>query len=490
MDDGSSIFMITALIVLIMLSAFFSASETAYSSLNMIRLKSRAEDGDKQAAKVLALAERYDSLLSTILIGNNIVNIGASSLATVLFSRLLGNAYGPTASTIVMTLLVLTFGEITPKSMAKEMPESIAMAFAPALGALVAVFGPLNFIFGKWKSFLASRFYTDEKDTITEGELVTMVSEAEKDGELTNRESELIRSAIEFDDVVKMGRTQLQDAVPIRLGQSFEAYAAVIERDIRRIRSLDSELKVLNIGATAVGTAINVNPVYLFHIIRNVNLVCGTDCSQAEALFDATQNLDGFVHTSAALRVCAVNLSKICNDLRLLSSGPKAGLGEINLPPKQNGSSIMPGKINPVIPEVVSQVAYNVIGNDVTVTMAAEAGQLELNAFEPVIFYKIFESIDTLRGAVETLIDNCILGITANRERCRALVESSAALATALCPALGYKKSAEIAKKCNRTGIPVRQIVLEEGLLPEEELDRYLSLVDMTQAGHPVDYKL
>ena len=296
--------------------------------------------------------------------------------------------------------------------------------------------------------------------------------------------------SIEFDDVVKRGRTQSQDAVPIRLGQSFEAYAAVIERDIRRIRSLDSEIKVLNIGATAVGTAINVNPVYLFHIIRNVNLVCGTDCSQAEDLFDATQNLDGFVHTSAALRVCAVNLSKICNDLRLLSSGPKAGLGEINLPPKQNGSSIMPGKINPVIPEVVSQVAYNVIGNDVTVTMAAEAGQLELNAFEPVIFYKIFESIDTLRGAVETLIDNCILGITANRERCRALVESSAALATALCPALGYKKSAEIAKKCNRTGIPVRQIVLEEGLLPEEELDRYLSLVDMTQAGHPVAYKL
>ena len=201
MDDGSSIFMIAALIVLIMLSGFFSASETAYSSLNMIRLKSRAEDGDKQAAKVLALAERYDSLLSTILIGNNIVNIGASSLATVLFSRLLGNAYGPTASTIVMTLLVLTFGEITPKSMAKEMPESIAMAFAPALGALVAVFGPLNFIFGKWKSFLASRFYTDEKDTITEGELVTMVSEAEKDGEITDRESELIRSAISFDDV-------------------------------------------------------------------------------------------------------------------------------------------------------------------------------------------------------------------------------------------------------------------------------------------------
>ena len=183
-----------------------------------------------------------------------------------------------------------------------------------------------------------------------------------------------------------------------------------------------------------------------------LNLVCGTDCSQAEDLFDATQNLDGFVHTSAALRVCAVNLSKICNDLRLLSSGPKAGLGEINLPPKQNGSSVMPGKINPVIPEVVSQVAYNVIGNDVTVTMAAEAGQLELNAFEPVIFYKIFESIDTLRGAVETLIDNCILGITANRERCRALVESSAALATAFVR-LWDIKIGRIDKKCNRTGI-------------------------------------
>lgn len=295
--------------------------------------------------------------------------------------------------------------------------------------------------------------------------------------------------SIEFDDVVKMGRTQLQDAVPIRLGQSFEAYAAVIERDIRRIRSLDSEIKVLNIGATAVGTAINVNPVYLFHIIRNVNLVCGTDCSQAEDLFDATQNLDGFVHTSAALRVCAVNLSKICNDLRLLSSGPKAGLGEINLPPKQNGSSIMPGKINPVIPEVVSQVAYNVIGNDVTVTMAAEAGQLELNAFEPVIFYKIFESIDTLKGAVSTLIDNCILGITANRKRCRELVESSSALATALCPSLGYKKSAEIAKKSLQTGMPVRQIVLEEGLMTKEQLDRCLDLKDMTQPGHLVEYR-
>ena len=200
MDDGS-IFMIVALVILIGMSAFFSAAETAYNSLNQIRLKSKADDGDRQAAKVLGLVQRYDSLLSTILIGNNIVNIGASSLATVLFSRLVGNTYGPTVSTIVMTLLVLTFGEITPKSMAKEMPETMAMAFAPVLGFLVTIFTPLNMLFGAWKNFLARRFNAGEKDTITEGELVTMVSEAENDGELTNRESELIRSAIEFDDV-------------------------------------------------------------------------------------------------------------------------------------------------------------------------------------------------------------------------------------------------------------------------------------------------
>ena len=200
MDDGS-IFMIVALIILIGLSAFFSAAETAYNSLNEIRLRSKAEDGDAKAAHTLALVERYDSLLSTILIGNNIVNIGASSLATVLFTRLVGGVYGPTVSTIVMTLLVLAFGEITPKSMAKEMPETMAMAFAPVLSALVTIFTPLNALFGAWKKFLAKRFDTGEKDTITEGELVTMVSEAENDGELTDRESQLIRSAIEFDDV-------------------------------------------------------------------------------------------------------------------------------------------------------------------------------------------------------------------------------------------------------------------------------------------------
>ncbi len=302
--------------------------------------------------------------------------------------------------------------------------------------------------------------------------------------ELKRLHKALMDKSIEFDDVVKMGRTQLQDAVPIRLGQSFEAYAAVIARDIRRLQQVEEEIRVLNIGATAVGTAINVNPIYLFHIIKNINLVCGTDCSQAEDLFDATQNLDGFVFTSSMLKTCAVNLSKICNDLRLLSSGPKTGIGEINLPPKQNGSSIMPGKINPVIPEVVSQVAYNVIGNDTTVTLAAEAGQLELNAFEPVVFYIIFESIDTMTGAVRTLTDNCILGITANRKRCEQLVESSVSLATALCPYIGYKKAADIAKQSLETGIPVRELVQNSGLLTQEQLENGLNLLSMTQPGH------
>ncbi|MCI8662661.1 MAG: aspartate ammonia-lyase [Hungatella sp.] len=307
--------------------------------------------------------------------------------------------------------------------------------------------------------------------------------------ELKRLHKALNEKAVEFDDVVKIGRTQLQDAVPIRLGQSFEAYAAVVERDIHRLEDLDEDLRMLNIGATAVGTAINVNPVYLFHIIKNVNLVCGTNCYQAEDLFDATQNLDGFVHISSALKTCAVSLSKICNDLRLLSSGPKTGLGEINLPPKQNGSSIMPGKINPVIPEVVSQVAYNVIGNDVTVTLAAEAGQLELNAFEPVIFYNIFESIDTLRGAVQTLTDNCVLGITANRDRCEQLVESSVAIATALCPYIGYKKSADIAKQSLESGVSVRDLVLQQQLMTPQQLEQCMNLKALTLPGHMAEYR-
>ena len=199
--DEDSIITIILIVALVAMSAFFSASETAFSSLNLIRLRARAEAGDKPAGKALSLAEKFDRLLSTILIGNNIVNIAAASLGTVLFSNLLGPVYGPTASTVALTVIVLIFGEITPKGLAKEMPETLAVSFSPILNALTTLFTPLNFLFGKWKDFLARRFHSDEHDTVTEGELVTMVSEAEKDGEITDRESELIRSAISFDDV-------------------------------------------------------------------------------------------------------------------------------------------------------------------------------------------------------------------------------------------------------------------------------------------------
>lgn len=289
--------------------------------------------------------------------------------------------------------------------------------------------------------------------------------------------------SLEFNDIIKMGRTQLQDAVPIRLGQSFHAYASMIKRDIERLNKVKNEMLTLNIGATAIGTSINVTPEYLYNITTNLQKVTGIDVIQAKDLIDATQNLDGFVSVSGVLKTCAVNLSKMANDLRLLSSGPKTGLAEINLPSMQNGSSIMPGKINPVIPEVVSQVAFNIIGNDLTITMASESGQLELNAFEPVLFYNLFESIETLQNATKTLVDNCISGITANKNRCKELLESSVGIATALCPYIGYKNSASIAKESLKTGIPVKELVLNQGILKVEELDEILNPVSMTKVN-------
>lgn len=293
----------------------------------------------------------------------------------------------------------------------------------------------------------------------------------------------LYDKSIEFDHILKMGRTQLQDAVPMRLGQGFHAYASMISRDIERLEKAEQSVICLNMGATAIGSAINVSPYYLNNIVPMINKVCGTNCRQADDLFDATQNLDGFVEVSGILKSCAVDLSKLCNDLRLLSSGPKTGFAEINLPAMQNGSSIMPGKVNPVIPEVVSQVAFEIIGHDVTITMAAEAGQLELNAFEPVLFYNLFESIETLSGAVASLVDHCITGITANEKHCRELLDSSVGITTALCPYIGYKKSAELAKKSLKTGIKIRDLVLEEKLLSPEQLDIILN--PMTLTGDP-----
>ncbi len=299
--------------------------------------------------------------------------------------------------------------------------------------------------------------------------------------ELESLESALMGKAREFDHILKMGRTQLQDAVPMRLGQSFHAYASVISRDIERLKKVTHEMYILNMGGTAIGTAINVSPDYLHHIVDNLADITGYPLMQARDLIDATQNLDGFVGVSNALKTCAVNLSKMCNDLRLLSSGPRTGVHEINLPARQNGSSIMPGKVNPVIPEVVSQVAYLVIGNDMTITMAAEAGQMELNAFEPVLFFNLFESIDTMTGAVNTLTENCIRGITANEDECLSYVEHSVGICTALCPYIGYKKAAEIAKASLKTGVSVRELVLKAGLLKENELNSILDPMHMTE---------
>ena len=307
---------------------------------------------------------------------------------------------------------------------------------------------------------------------------------------LQNLKKELLRlhsafseKAEEFDHVIKMGRTQMQDAVPIRLGQEFKAYSVAVMRDIRRMDIAMDEMRSLNMGGTAIGTGINADEAYLKRIVPNLSEVSGMDFIQAFDLIDSTQNLDPFVSVSGAIKACAVTLSKIANDLRLMSSGPRAGFHEINLPAKQNGSSIMPGKVNPVIPEVVNQVAFNIIGNDMTITMAAEAGQLELNAFEPIIFYCLFQSIDTLAYAVETFVDNCVIGITANEERCRYLVENSVGIITAICPHVGYQEAADIAKRAMKSGDSVRELILKEKLLTEEELDQILNPVQMTEPG-------
>ncbi len=289
--------------------------------------------------------------------------------------------------------------------------------------------------------------------------------------------------AIEFDDVVKMGRTQMQDAIPIRLGQEFKAYSRAIERDVERISRVRKNLNNLNIGGTAIGTALNANKDYSKTVVPNLSKVTGMDLKQSDNLIDATQNIDIFVEVSGALKACAVNISKISNDLRLMSSGPRTGFGEINLPSRQNGSSIMPGKVNPVIPEVVNQIAFNIIGNDLTITMAAEAGQLELNAFCPVIFYKLFESIETLTNGVETFVENCIKGITANKERCEELLNNSIGIITAICPYVGYKRATTVANLALETGDAVADIILKERILEPSQLKEILEPIAMTEAA-------
>ena len=305
--------------------------------------------------------------------------------------------------------------------------------------------------------------------------------------ELKEETAKLIESfekkAEEFKEVYKMGRTQLQDAIPISLGQEFAAYAKVIRRDHKRFDSAIETLSQVNLGGTAIGTGLNADKTYVEEIVGVLAEVTGLKLTQNEDLIDGTQNLDGFSYASAILKTYASNLSKIANDLRLMSSGPQAGVADIKLPARQAGSSIMPGKVNPVIPEVVNQVAFNVIGNDMTVTMAVEAGQLELNAFEPIIFYNLFESLRTLKGAINTLRINCVDNITANEKALSDKVQRSVGLVTALAPHIGYQKASEIAHKAIDTGVSIRELVLKEGLLDEKELDKILDFKKMIKPG-------
>ena len=287
--------------------------------------------------------------------------------------------------------------------------------------------------------------------------------------------------SLEFENVLKVGRTQLQDAVPMTLGQEFSTFAVMLGEDQQRLVEAGALIEEINLGATAIGTGINTHPGYAPLACRHLVKLSGVQVKTAENLIEATQDCGAFVQLSGVLKRIAVKLSKTCNDLRLLSSGPRAGFGEINLPPVQAGSSIMPGKINPVIPEMVNQVAFEVIGNDMTVTMAAEGGQLQLNAFEPIIAYSLFRSIHHLRQACVVLARQCIVGITANEARLAEMVRNTIGIVTALNPYIGYEKSSALAREAVATGRGVYELVLEKKWLSQADLDRILSPDNLTR---------
>ena len=283
-----------------------------------------------------------------------------------------------------------------------------------------------------------------------------------------------LKKGEEFSALLKMGRTQLQDAVPMTLGQEFSAFAHTIVEDVDRLGEAQALIREINMGATAIGTRINTPPGYAESVRKHLSKVTGLELITAPDLVEATADTGAFVQLSGVLKRCAVKISKICNDLRLLSSGPRAGFGEINLPPMQPGSSIMPGKVNPVIPEVVNQVCFDVIGGDVTVTLAAEAGQLQLNVFEPIIAYRLLHALDSMKQAFLVLRTRCVEGITANPDRLRWFVENSIGIVTALVPVLGYETATEIAKEALATGRGVYDLVCDRGLMTRADLDRAL----------------
>jgi len=289
-----------------------------------------------------------------------------------------------------------------------------------------------------------------------------------------------LKKSQELDDVLKPGRTHLQDAVPIRMGQEFQAYASSFLRDLERIKSSFEKLKLINIGATAIGTQLNASQSYKQNCLAYLCKFSGIELKSMDDLIDGTRNLDPFVWASASLNTLAVNLSKICNDIRLMASGPRTGFGEILLPAKQPGSSIMPGKVNPVILEVMNQVCFQVMGYHHTICKAAEAGQLELNVFEPVLFYDLFESIELLTNGCYTLRKNAIENLQANKERCRELIENSYCVLTALTPEIGYDKAAMIVKEALEKNIPLREALLIHHVCTENNLDTFLDMYSMT----------
>ncbi len=308
-------------------------------------------------------------------------------------------------------------------------------------------------------------------------ELVTLLEE------MRRMHKAFLDKAKQFDKMIKMGRTHLQDAVPIRLGQEFAAYARVLNRDIKRISACNQHLFEVNLGATAVGTGLNADPKYIQLSVKHLANISGFPMVNAEDLVDATQNTDPYTEVSASLKVCMMNMSKIANDLRMMASGPRCGLGELNLPPRQPGSSIMPGKVNPVMAEVVNQVAFQVIGNDNTICLASQAGQFELNVMEPVLVYNLLQSIIIMRNVFRVFRLYLLEGLTANEDRMRAYVENSVGTITAVSPHIGYEASSRIAKEAITTGKPVRGLLLRDKLLTEKELDIILHPLEMTKPG-------
>ncbi|MCP8323433.1 MAG: aspartate ammonia-lyase [Candidatus Methylarchaceae archaeon HK02M2] len=301
--------------------------------------------------------------------------------------------------------------------------------------------------------------------------------------ELKGLEKALKKKAREFDKIIKSGRTHLEDGAPIRLGQEFSAYASIVADDIKRIERAAIALEELNIGGTAVGTGLNADPEYVRLVIDRLKQHTRFNLRSAKNLIGITQSMGDFVEVSNSLKTLATDLIKIANDLRLMSSGPVTGLGEINLPAVQPGSSIMPGKVNPVIAEAMNMVTFQVIGNDLTITLAAQAGQLELNVMMPVIAFDLIQSLHILKNSVNIFTKKLVLGITANENKCKKIIEHSPGIALALNPHIGFEKAAEVVKESLATGKTIREVVLEKELLSEENLDIILDIYAMTQPG-------